>query len=139
MSVVFKLGLVGVEQNLSAINNMEIELDQAAAKLMEKISQVHQANLRKYVHVWENKYRPKGKPHMRDTIREESRGPDFVIVTVPTTYAKIENARPGSKPGHGPHNFADLAERDTTQTFKTMVETDLNNVINRNKVRIVVL
>ena len=139
MSVIFKLGVVGIEQNIGGINNLERDVDQAALQLMEKISKVHQANLKKYVHVWESKYRPKGKPHMRDTIREEQRGADFVVITVPTTYAKKENSRPGSKPGHGPHNFADMAEMDTARTFETMAKTDLNNAINRNKVRIVVL
>ena len=68
--------------------------------------------LRTFVHRSDD---PKFGPHMQDVIRLGGIGADFVEVVVPTTYAQEENARPGDKPGYGPHNFADMAQEQTEQ------------------------
>jgi hypothetical protein len=138
MSVSFRIRVEGIPQNIQGINNIDRDLDTAQRTLLGEISTTHQKNLKYYVHVWQPG-KPRKKPHMRDTIREERRGPNYVIVTVPTAYAQTENARPGTKPGHGPHNFADQAEIKTKAEFDPKIVKTVNDILSKNRISIVVL
>jgi hypothetical protein len=64
------------------------------------------------VHYWEGK---KTGSHMRDEIKLEVADESHAVVGVRKEYAQIENSRPGSKSGYGPHNFADISLQ-TTET-----------------------
>lgn len=134
MSVNATFRVEGIDVNIAALNAMDHDIEAAKYEILNKASTTHQANLRQLVHVWQPG-KPRRKPHMRDTIREERRGPNYVIVTVPTTYANIENRRGGSKSGFGPHNFLDQAERKTNPIVTQFFYQKMREVVNSHKVR----
>jgi hypothetical protein len=87
--------------------------------------------LKRNVHVWKPG-KPRKKPHMRDTIKRERAGSTYRIVTVPTKYAVIENARPGEKQGYGTHNFGDKSEQETIVKFRPIITRRINEILQKH-------
>ena len=78
-----------------------------------------------YVHVWELK---KTGSHMRDEISVDQADDQMAVVGVHKDYAQIENARPGVKPGEGPHNFGDRAFSEIEEIAYNIIKEEFDQL-----------
>ena len=63
-----------------------------------------------------------GSTQLTEVSKEE------VIVSVSVLYAVKENARPGDKPGHGPHNFWEPSIADGESKAPGIIENELRTL-----------
>ena len=108
---------IGITEAIRDLDAKDQRLSTLKKIQLNEVGRFMVNELKQNVHVWEK--RKKGT-HMRDTIGMTPHG-DAVVVVVPKPYAEIENAREGTKPGHGPHNFADRAEATTLNVYDSKI------------------
>jgi len=123
---------VGYQQNVSAIDGIIRDLSLIKNALLNKTANYFIQQLQINVHVWQPN-KPKKGTHLRDEMKKERGGSNYVIITARKPYARVENRRRGTKPGHGPHNFGDIAYSATARNFRPDIIRAVNGVLAKHK------
>ena len=121
------ISVTGLDQRIQELNRIIREDTNTRRTILQNTANFMEKELKKNAHVSEEKKGRRGY-HMRDLIRVTTVNDKEAIVNVPVPYAVYENARPGTKTGYGPHNFADRAEAATRIEFAKQIQAEYNKL-----------
>ena len=104
----------GISQRIAGLDNVINNLENTKQNVLQQTVDFMVGEMRMNAHEVTGR--------MKSSINGFVTGNDAVI-GVGAEYAVYENARPGAKPGYGPHNFIDMAVDATVRrTDQTMMD-----------------
>jgi hypothetical protein len=107
------LTVTGLDETINRLNQQINDLPVARRAILAEGSRFLVNELKRNAHVISGA--------MRDSVRADLITDISADVIVGVPYAVYENARAGTKPGYGPHNFADRAFQATQFEFQSRI------------------
>ena len=107
------ISVTGLNETIAALDRQINNLPVARRAILSEGSRFLVNELKRNAHVISGR--------MKASVRTESITDQAANVIVGVPYAIYENARAGTKPGYGPHNFADRAFSATQTEFQSRI------------------
>jgi Bacteriophage protein of unknown function (DUF646). len=114
--VFISINITGLDEIISNLERMRSESPNIIHDILQHGSDFMANQMRANAHVVTGR--------MKGSINNHVAGNEGVV-EVPVPYAQIENKRVGSKPGFGPHDFADRALSATAQILPSIIMSAL--------------